>query len=375
MELDDSLYWLGLSLTPGLGARLIGRLARRFGSPEDVFRANLSELETCRLPGTVAQSIHDQFALSAAEKELAKLRRIGGKLLCWDEPEYPKLLRSIYGPPALLYFRGDASVFDRHVIAVVGTRRPTPYGNQVAEQLGRDLAARGLVIANGLMRGIDASALRGACAAASGGVIGVLGTGLDLQYPKENRKLYAEVENRGVIVSEFPLGTHPVPENFPIRNRIIAGLALGAVLVQGRQYCDSITIAAVAMKFGRQAYAVPGNVTEPMSFGPNQLICQGAKVVTDWQDVIEELPTQVRIELPSIEEPPAKERELLVEQTMGKIERKIYALLKADEGLHIDDLVETAGLSSSEVLATLCEMEMRGVVHQLPGKRFLRALV
>jgi DNA processing protein len=375
VELDASLYWLALGLTPGLGARLTARLLEHFGTPEKVFRASLTELEACRLPAPVAQSIHAQRAISAAEKEQAELRKIGAQLLNWNEAEYSKLLRSIYDPPPLLYLRGDPGVLDRHVIAIVGTRRPTPYGNQVAERLGRDLAARGLVIASGLARGIDASAQRGACSAERGGVIGVLGTGIDIQYPKENRKLYAEVEKRGVIVSEFPLGTPPAPENFPIRNRIVAGLALGTVVVQGEQYSGSIITARLGMEFSRETYAVPGNVTEPMSFAPHQLIRQGAKLVAGWEDVIEELPTPVRAELFPVEEAPVKERELLVEQGMGKIEGKIYALLKADASVHVDELVETTGLNSSEVLAALCEMEMRGVVRQLPGKQFLRALV
>jgi len=375
VELDASLYWLGLGLTPGLGARLTGRLLARFSTPEMVFRASLTELEACRLPAPVAQSLHAQRALSAAEKELAVLRKLGGQLLHWDEPAYSKLLRSIYDPPPLLYLRGDPSVLDRHVISIVGTRRPTPYGNQVAERLGRDLAERGLVIASGLARGIDASSHRGAIAASRGGAIGVLGTGLDIQYPKENRKLYAEVEKRGVIISEFPLGTPPAPENFPIRNRVVAGLALGVVVVQGEQYSGSIITARLGMEFGREIYAVPGNVTEPMSFASHQLIRQGAKLVAGWEDVIEELPTPVRTELFPVEEAPAKERELLVEQALGEIERKIYALLKADASAHVDELVESTGLNSSEVLAALCEMEMRGVVRQLPGKQFLRALV
>ncbi len=375
MELDASLYWLGLALTPGLGARLTGRLLARIGSPEKVFRASLTELEACHLPAPVAQSLHAQRALSAAEKELAEVRKLDVKLLHWDEPEYSKLLRSIYDPPPLLYARGDLSVLDRHVIAIVGTRRPTPYGNHVAERIGRDLAERGLAIASGLARGIDASAQRGACTASRGAVIGVLGTGIDVQYPKENKKLYAEVEKRGVIISEFPLGTHPAPENFPIRNRIVAGLALGTVVVQGEQYSGSIITARLAMEFGREVYAVPGNVTESVSFAPHQLIRQGAKLAAGWEDVIEELPTPVRTELFPVEQAPAQERELLIEQSMGEIERKIYALLKADQAVHVDDVVEITRLNSSEVLAALCEMEMRGIVRQLPGKQFLRALV
>ena len=206
-------------------------------------------------------------------------------------------------------------------------------------------------------------------------MIGVLGTGIDVQYPKENKKLYAEVEKRGVIISEFPLGTHPAPENFPIRNRIVAGLALGTVVVQGEQYSGSIITARLAMEFGREVYAVPGNVTESVSFAPHQLIRQGAKLAAGWEDVIEELPTPVRTELFPVEQAPAQERELLIEQSMGEIERKIYALLKADQAVHVDDVVEITRLNSSEVLAALCEMEMRGIVRQLPGKQFLRALV
>jgi len=375
MELDASLDWLALSLTPGLGARLTARLLENIGPPEEIFRASRGALESCGLPAAPVKAVLAQQPRAAAEKELAQLKKIGAKLLHWDEPHYPKTLRSIYDPPPLLYVRGDPAMLTKHALAIVGSRRPTPYGNQVAERLARDLAERGLVIASGMARGIDASAHRGACAASRGGTIGVLGTGIDVEYPKENRKLFAQVEQRGALISEFPLGTPPAPENFPVRNRIIAGIALGVVVVQGEQHSGSVITARLAMEFGREVYGVPGNVTEPCSFAPHQLLRQGAKLAGSWEDVVEELPTPVRAELFPVETAPTEERAKMIEEAMDGIERKLYALLHPDAAVQIDELVEKSGLNSSEVLAALCEMEMRGVVRQLPGKQFLRALV
>ena len=208
-----------LHLSDGLGSRLAGRLLRQFGTPEAIFCASLTELEACHLPAAAAQAVASRAAFRAAEKELAEARKLGCRLVHWGETEYPPRLREIYDPPVLLYVRGDTEVLRRHAIAMVGTRRPTPYGNQIAERIARDLAGRGLVIVSGLARGIDSSAHKGACSAPDGTTIGVLGCGIDVIYPKENRKLFAEVEKRGAIVSEFPLGTHPAPENFPVRNR------------------------------------------------------------------------------------------------------------------------------------------------------------
>jgi DNA processing protein len=375
VDLDASLSWLALHLTPGLGARLMGRLLRQFGSPEDVFRASLSELEACHLPAAAAQAVASHAAFRQAEKELAEVRRIGCRLLHWQETEYPQRLLEIYDPPPLVYVRGDLAVLGRHIISIVGTRRPTPYGNQITERMARDLAERGLVIASGLARGIDSSAHRGACAAARGMTIGVLGCGIDVIYPKENRKLFAEVEKRGAILSEFPLGTHPAPENFPVRNRIVAGMALGVIVVQGAQYSGSLITSRLAMEFGREVYGVPGNVTEPASFAPNQLIKQGAKLVAGWEDVVEELPTEIRAELFPVEATSAGERASLFEQALSPAEKKLYALLRVEQAVHVDELVEGTGLSSSETLAALCEMEMRGIIRQMPGKQFVKVLL
>jgi len=375
LELDASLSWLALALTPGIAARLSARLLRRFDSPESVFRAPLRELEACQLPTAVAQAIFKKTAFKRAEKELAALRQMGDcKLIHWAEPEFPQTLLQIYDPPVLLYVRGDAQCLNLPAISIVGTRKPTLYGTQMAERLGRELARRGLVIISGMARGIDAIGHQGALAA-NGRAVGVLGTGINVCYPKENKKLYDKVLERGAILSEFPLGTHPAPENFPIRNRIVAGMPLGALIVEGAQYSGSLITARLAMEFGREVFGVPGNVTQPVSFAPNQLIKQGAKLVTCAEDVIEELPTPVRATLVKAEQPESKERNRLVTASLNEKEKLIYEMLSAEEPKPIDDIVEECGLNSSEVLATLFDLEMKGIVRQLPGKQFGKILL
>ena len=375
MQPDEYAGWLALALTPGLGARMAGKLLREFGSPGAIFNASLTALEAQRLPAAVAQALHSRQPLSDAARELAQAQAAGCRLLTWDEPEYPSRLREIYDPPPLLYVRGNAELLNRHVISIVGSRRPTPYGNQVAERLARDLADRGLVIASGLARGIDACAHKGALSSALGATIGVLGCGIDVVYPKENKKIFQEIEQRGAIISEFPLGTFPAPQNFPIRNRIIAGMALGVVVVEGAQYSGSLITARLGMEFGREVFGVPGNVTQPSSFGPNQLIKQGAKLVASWEDVIEELPTPVRAELMPVEAVSQAERAALIQQTLAPAERPLYDLLSVDQARHVDEIVEMSGMTSSEVLAGLFDLELKGVIRQLPGKQFLKVLL
>lgn len=375
MEPDHYLGWLALALTPGLGARMAGKLLRAFGTPDAIFNASLTALEAQHLPAAVAQSINSRQPLSAASKELAQAQAAKCRLLTWDEPEYPLLLREIYDPPPLLYVKGNAELLNRHSIAIVGTRRPTPYGNQMAERLGRDLADHGLVVVSGLARGIDSSAHKGALSSSRGSTVGVLGCGIDVIYPKENRKIFAEMEERGAIISEFPMGAFPGPQNFPIRNRVIAGMARGVVVVEGAQYSGSLITARLAMESSREVFAVPGNATQPVSFGPHQLIKQGAKLVTSWEDVIEELPTPVRAELVPVDMASSAERASLAEQSLGPSEKTLYALLQMDAARHVDELVEASGLSSSEVLSTLFELEMKGLVQQLPGKQFLKVML
>jgi len=375
MQLDASLSWLAMTLTPGLASRLSSRLLRRFESPEGIFRATLPQLESCNLPAPVAQAIVKKESFKRAEKELAAVRNIPNcALINWSDPEYPRNLLQIYDPPVLLYVRGDPQILNHPSISIVGTRRPTLYGTQMAERLGRDLAARGLVIVSGMARGIDAIGHDGALRA-NAPVIGVLGTGIDVCYPKENKKLFERALERGAILSEFPTRTHPAPENFPIRNRIVAGMPLGVVIVEGAEYSGSLITARLAMEFGREVFGVPGNVTQPVSYAPNQLIKQGAKLVTSAEDVIEELPTPVRAALVKAEQPLAEQRNLMASEALNDSEKTIFLLLHVDAPTPIDDIVERSGLHSSEVLATLFNLEMKSIVRQWPGKQFSKVML
>src|ERR1700704_3297401 len=271
MELDSSLSWLALALTPGLASRLSARLLRDFGPPEEIFGAPLTRGEACRLPAPVAKAVFKKQSFKRGEKELARTRGIDRcRLVNWTDPEYPQSLLQIYDPPVMLYVRGDPDVLNLPSIGIVGTRRPTLYGTQMAERLGRELAARGLVLVSGMARGIDAIGHQGAMAV-NGRAVGVLGTGVDICYPKENKKLYEKVLVRGAIISEFPLGTHPAPENFPIRNRIVAGMPLGVVVVEGAQYSGSLITARLAMEFGHEVHGVPGSITVDVSFAPQSI--------------------------------------------------------------------------------------------------------
>ena len=375
MQLDASLSWLAMTLTPGLASRLSARLLRRFESPEGVFRATLPQLESCNLPAPVAQAIFKKESFKRAEKELAAIRGIANcALINWSDPEYPQSLLQIYDPPVLLYVRDNPQILNHPCISIVGTRRPTLYGTQMAERLGRDLASQGLVIVSGMARGIDAIGHQGALAA-NGPIIGVLGTGIDVCYPKENKKLYEKALERGAILTEFPTGTHPAPENFPIRNRIVAGMPLGVVIVEGAEYSGSLITARLAMEFGREVFGVPGNVTQVVSFAPNQLIKQGAKLVTSAEGVIEELPTPLRAALVKAEQPLAEQRNLLASEALNDSEKTIFLLLNIDNPTPIDDIVERSGLHSSEVLATLFNLEMKSIVRQWPGKQFSKVML
>ncbi len=371
-------YWLAVTLTPGVGARLAAELLKRFGAPERVFAASLTELEACGLPAPVAQTIVSGAPLKAAEQELEKIRQLGCRLLAWDEPEYPPLLKEIYDPPVLLYCRGDVAALSTHCVAMVGARTPSPYGTQVTERLSEELSARGLTIVSGLARGIDSAAHHGALKPTGGKTVAVLGCGIEVEYPKENKKLRAQIEANGCVITEFPIGTFPAPQNFPIRNRIIAGLSWGVVVVEGSRYSGSLITGRLAMEYNRQVYGIPGNITNQKSHAPNTLIKQGAKLVETWEDVVEELPTPVRSEiierLAAAGSTALEQKELPLTAELSEIERAIFRILRADEALHVDQVVEATALTISDVLPALFELEMKGLIRQLPGKYFLRVL-
>ena len=266
----------------------------------------------------------------------------------------------------------------RRLPSVVGTRHPTPYGVGMTERLACDLAARGLVIISGMARGVDSAAHRGAVNARAK-TVAVFGTGIDVIYPRENRKLSEQIlACGGALISEFPMGTSPTPQNFPIRNRIISGLSRGVLVVEAGEYSGTRITARCALEQCREVFAVPGNVTNKLAWGPNTLIKQGAKLVATWEDVWEELPTDIRLRVEELNPPEsnaAPTASLFQQQTpLEGNEKKVYALIKSDEAIHIDQLVEEleGAFSSSEIFAALFELELAGRIRQLPGKNYVR---
>jgi DNA processing protein len=275
--------------------------------------------------------------------------------------------------------RGDAGLLSYPALAVVGTRHPTTYGSAIAERLARDLAVRRLTILSGMARGVDTCAHRGALAARTA-TIAVWGTGVDVVYPKENKKLAEEIlALGGAIVSELPMGTFPAPQNFPRRNRILSGLSIGVLVVEASQNSGTRVTARCAADQNRDLFAVPGNVTNPGSWTPNTLIKQGAKLAATWEDVWEELPSQIRLELEAeagFEPKPGQMTSLLPEPALRPEESILMEILRADESLQIDEILEAVEtqLTSAEVFTALFELETAGRIRQLPGKYYVRTL-
>src|SRR5579863_6941156 len=289
LSVEDELHWLALRMVPGLGTRRIGLLLERLRTPQAIFRASASELEAVGLNGAIARSVASGCSFDDAASQQQKARESGAQLITLGDSRYPETLRKIFDPPPVLFARGRPELLSSICIAVVGTRHPTPYGVAAAEKLSGDLARAGVTIVSGMARGIDTAAHKAALAA-NGKTIAVLGCGVDIVYPSENRKLAAEIAARGLIVSEFPMEATAFPQNFPIRNRIISGLSCGILVIEGAQYSGSAITARLAIDQGREVFAVPGNITSKMSWGPNLLIKQGAKLIQDWNDVVVDLP-------------------------------------------------------------------------------------
>lgn len=373
MQLEQELYWLALLMTPGLGARRGVPLLNRYRSPEAIFRASASELIGAGLPGSVAQTIASGCTFEEASDQHEKMRAAGAKLIAYHDPAYPPLLKEIFDPPMMLFARGRVELLQRSCIGVVGTRRPTPYGVAATERLAKELAEAGLVVVSGMARGIDTAAHRAALAA-GGDTIAVFGSGVDHIYPAENRRLAVEMADKGLLLSEFPMGNPGHPQNFPVRNRIISGVSHGVMVVEGAQYSGSAITASLAMEQGREVFAVPGNITSKMSWAPNLLIKQGAKLVQAAEDVLAELTPEVRRQLTALRPGPAEARDL--ESALGpnaRIGSAILAELKVEEAMQVDLLLDRLeSVSTSEAMSTLFELQLLGLIRQLPGRQYVR---
>jgi DNA processing protein len=373
--------WVELNMTPGIGPRAAAKLLERFGSAEAVYKATRAELEQLRLPPEAVDTIIARELQSRADAEIQAVKQLGGDILLLDDGVYPPSLREIYDPPIVLYVKGAWSdCLDQPCIGVVGSRRCSTYGQNSAIMLARDLAQRSMTVVSGFARGIDAAAHRGALDA-GGRTIAVLGTGIDEVYPRDHKKLAAEILDRGgALISQFPLGTPPVSENFPYRNRIISGLSLGVVVVEAAENSGSLITARLAMEQNREVFAVPGNITSRNSFGTNYLIKgAGAKLVQQWQDIATELPQHIAATLLP---PPFSEKKetsmvdrlSFVPEGLSTAESSVFKLLTPDSPAHVDWLFDKSKLPISELTAALLSLEIRELVRALPGRCFVKRL-
>lgn len=373
----DLADWIALNMVRGIGPRTANQLLSRFGSPAGVFAASRLALGKEGLKPDTIQELQDSSILEKANAEIERLEKLNAEVITLEDDAYPQLLREIHDPPIALYVRGDLQkALERPALAVVGSRRCSTYGVNVAESLSRDLASHGLTIVSGLARGIDAAAHRGALES-NGQTIAVVGTGLETTYPKEHKKLEEQIIASGAVVSEFPLGTPPLPQNFPYRNRILSGLCFGVLIVEASEHSGSLITARLAYEQGREVFAVPGNITSQTSFGPNYLIKDGAKLVQIWRDVVDELPREAKEQLFGIERPTAAKsnvQPIFEAVDLSESERKILDILSSDVPAHIDQLLLSSELSSSDLMTALLGLEMKDRIKQLPGKSFIKRM-
>ena len=376
---EDELHWLALRLVPGLGCRKAAQLLNQFRTPQFIFRVSPDELEAAGLPGSLARTLASGCTFEDAVDQQQKMLDAGATLIPLSDPRYPARLKEIYDPPIALFARGRTELLQSIMLGVVGTRRASAYGTAACERLSADLAHAGLTIASGMARGIDTAAHRAALDVGSD-TIAVFGCGVDLVYPAENRKLASEIADKGLLISEYPMGGPAYPQNFPTRNRIISGMSVGVLVVEGAQYSGSSITAKMALEQQREVFAVPGNITSKMSWGPNLLIKQGAKLVQEWNDVIVELPAEIRRELVAKAQArnagkllETEDNQLAFEGAAGPAHKALLTCLKPDIPTHLDQLQETFDtLTSSEIIAALFDLELMGLIKQLPGKSFIK---
>lgn len=392
-------YWVWLAELPGLKNPSRLALLRHFGSPEDIFFADREELLLAEDVPPAQAELALNRDLSAADRILADCQRLGQRILTIQDAEYPQRLRNIFDPPLVLYVRGRMPAMDEEAaIAVVGTRECTPYGVACAERLSQELAACGAVVVTGLARGVDSAAARGALRA-GGTVVGVTGSGLDVIYPPENRDLYEDVAAAGVLLSEYPPGSPPDKAHFPVRNRIMSGLSMAALIVEAPERSGALITARLALEQGREVYAVPGPIGAPVSVGCNRLIRDGAGLAAEGWDILRDfqerfpeklrpagdlpawtpLPTRRRAEPRRRPEPEPEEEPKSALRTVSRSgltddQIALLRVLEPESSIQVDDLIETTGIPARRVSSALTMLEIDGCVKQHDGKRYTRTV-
>ncbi len=359
----ENYYWIGLKAIPGIGNVVFRRLLERFDTPEAALKASPASLTGIRgITPAAIEGIGNGEWHRFAEEESRRLEISAARLVTYTSPDYPKSLFEIHDPPPFLYVKGELRSRELS-IAIVGSRRATSYGLMTTGKLSEALACHGVCVVSGMARGVDTAAHRGALHA-GGRSIGVLGCGVDKVYPPENRALFEEMADKGCLLSEFPLGTLPLAENFPRRNRIISGLSCGVLVVEAAEKSGSLITAQYALEHGRDVFAVPGNISFATSRGCNRLIKQGAKLVDCVEDILEELPSAA---LASADAPLFQPHPRTFALTPK--EAAIYELL-ARSPLHIDDIIFQTELTAGEVSTMLLHLELKGAVIPLPGTHY-----
>jgi DNA processing protein len=366
--MTDKLPWLALQGIAGIGPVLFHRLIQAFGGPAQVFQTPLNELRGLRgVSLSLAQAVSGFRQWDRVEEHLLRLQAFGGQMLTLDDPGYPVRLKDIPFPPPVIFIKGEITAEDSLAVALVGTRRASYYGAKTSRSLAKELAQRGVTVVSGLARGIDTAAHQGALEG-GGRTLAVLGCGLDVVYPPENRELYGRIRENGALVSEYPLGTPPEAHNFPRRNRIISGLALGVLVVESGLKSGAHITAQCGLEQGREVLAVPGPISSPTSLGPHRLIQQGAKLVQDVEDILAELPQAAGLVRPGADG--SAKPSVTAHPALFRVDDPLLPLL-GSEPLQLDELVQASRLPAPEVMSRLTMLELQGLVRELPGKCFV----
>ncbi len=371
-HIDDSKirFWLALTYVKDIGPVAIKRLLGVFKSPEKVFKASLSEIcDVLNIRESQARNILAYDGWDKVEKEIQKIKKHDIRLITFDDEDYPAPLKHIDSPPMLLYSKGLLKPDDTYSIAIVGSRMMTEYGRRVAEKIASELAGYGITIISGMARGIDAVSHKGALSV-GGRSIAVLGCGLDRPYPYDNSELFKALCKSGCVLSEFPMGTPPNKENFPKRNRLISGLSLGVVVVEATKESGSLITATYALEQNKEVFAVPGNITSKNSFGTNELIKKGAKLVQAVDDILEELHPKLAGLKGYISRLLTKGETSIIDNIEINDEEKKVLSAIGNSSVHIDNIARTLTLPTNRLLAILLDLEMKGLVKQTEGKKF-----
>jgi DNA processing protein len=357
---DMITFWVAFSYVPGVGSARISRLLDAFGDLECAWQADARELRTAGMgPKTIEAILRVRSSLNL-DQAVRRLEQQGIDILPFVSDHYPERLLQIQGPPACLYLKGELLGIDQQAVAVVGTRRPSSYGKMITEHMVEELATMGLTIISGLARGIDGIAHRAALDA-DGRTLAILGSGIDLIYPSEHRKLAEEVSKQGALLSEYPPGTAPEGHHFPARNRIIAGLARAVVVVEAAERSGALITADFAADQGKDVFAVPGDINRKTSGGTNRLIQDGAHALLEAKDVIDVLHFSAE----------GREEELQADLPEDKVQLALLEYLE-EEPAHIDELYQKTGLPIHEIQAALSLLELRGTIKTLGGMQYLR---